>query len=164
MDRTPDVGQPMKRSAHIVMLSKDHHFGLLFSWKIRQGLKQGVSLNRIQPYVSYFWEAHFKHHFNEEEELLFNKDALCRQALDDHKKIHQQIEKIKAEEMGNPEAYSALTEMVDAHIRFEERILFPHLEKQLSPQQLEEIGKELQKREQPLKDDFEDAFWIKKSK
>lgn len=156
--------QPIKRSAHIVMLSKDHHFGLLFSWKIRQGLKRGITLNRLQSYVAYFWDAHFKHHFKEEEELLFMEDALCSQALDEHKKIGAQIEKIKTGERSNAEAYSALADMVDAHIRFEERVLFPHLEKQLSPQQLERIGQELQKRERPFKDDFEDAFWEKQSK
>lgn len=33
----------MKRNENLVPLSRDHHFGLLCCWKIRQGIKKEVS-------------------------------------------------------------------------------------------------------------------------
>jgi len=54
-----------------------------------------------------------------------------------------------------------LANLIDDHIRYEERKLFPHLEKVLSGKQLEEIGKKLNAQPCPLTDDFEDQFWIK---
>lgn len=35
----------MKRNENIVLLSRDHHFGLLCAWKIRQGLKKKLKSN-----------------------------------------------------------------------------------------------------------------------
>jgi hemerythrin-like domain-containing protein len=52
-----------------------------------------------------------------------------------------------------------LADSVDEHVRYEERILFPYLEKELSGEQLEDIGKRIPGA--PLKDNYEDAFWIK---
>jgi hemerythrin-like domain-containing protein len=51
-----------------------------------------------------------------------------------------------------------LADIVDAHVRYEERILFPHVEKVLTEKQLEEIGMHIAGK--PLKDNFEDKFWI----
>ena len=34
--------KPLKRHAGLVELSRDHHHGLLLSWKIRQGLKKEI--------------------------------------------------------------------------------------------------------------------------
>jgi hemerythrin-like domain-containing protein len=53
--------------------------------------------------------------------------------------------------------------MVDNHVRYEERELFPHLEEILTEQQLESIGKQISAQHDPnLKDDFADEFWVKK--
>ena len=53
-----------------------------------------------------------------------------------------------------------LANLIDDHIRYEERKLFPHLEKALSDKQLEEIGRKLDAQPSPATDDFEDQFWI----
>ena len=45
---------PIKRHQAIVSFSKDHHFGLLLVWKIRQGLNKAVSAERISNYVLFF--------------------------------------------------------------------------------------------------------------
>ena len=46
---------------------------------------------------------------------------------------------------------------MDDHVRYEERILFPHLENVLSEEQLAEISKQLP--DHLAKDTFEDRFW-----
>ena len=81
--------KPIKRNENLITLSKDHHFGLLFCWKIRQGLKAEIELDRIRKYINYFWEFHLKQHFIEEETILFNqvKDRLCEDGFNQHKEI-----------------------------------------------------------------------------
>lgn len=155
--------KPIKRSEHILQLSKDHHFTLLFSWKIRQGLKFGAKVERIKKYVQYFWLNDMQEHFREEEEILFApvKDQMVQKAIDDHKQIKEQVELLKAStEEEASQQLTALADMVDSHVRYEERELFPYLEKNLTQAQLEAIGSEL-KNEPVAKDDYQDEFWIK---
>ncbi len=85
--------KPIKRNEHIIKLSKDHHFTLLFCWKIRNGLKFEVEPERIVCYVKYFWQNHMLPHFTEEETILFApvKDVEVQRALDEHADITRQI-------------------------------------------------------------------------
>ena len=57
----------MKRNENIVLLSRDHHFGLLHAWKIKQVLKKGVALERIATYIIFHWQHNQEAHFLEEE-------------------------------------------------------------------------------------------------
>jgi hemerythrin-like domain-containing protein len=155
--------KPIKRNENIKKLSKDHHSGLLFCWKIRQGLKLEVEIERIKTYAGYFWINHLAAHFKEEEVILFAplKDELVQKAIDDHKQIKHQLDEL-SESSGDDakKGLLRLANLIDDHIRYEERILFPHLEKMLSDEQLEEIGRHLDAQLSPLADDFEDSFWI----
>ena len=57
-------------------------------------------------------------------------------------------------------ALENIAEMVDEHVRYEKRELFPHLERKLSKEQLEIIGKHIQRhRPLSLRDLYEDQFW-----
>ena len=62
---------PIKRHQAVVSFSKDHHFGLLLVWKIRQGLGKSVNAERISKYVVYFFKEDLEKHFKDEELLLF---------------------------------------------------------------------------------------------
>ncbi|HVU94327.1 MAG TPA: hemerythrin domain-containing protein [Puia sp.] len=153
----------MKRNPHIIPLSRDHHTALLFGWKIRQGLAKGAALDRIRPYVLYFSGRHLEKHFAEEEELLFHNNTgcpLCDQAIEDHRQIRALVETIRDPEAGTPETYRTLADLLERHIRFEEREVFPWLETQLAPERLARVGAELRQLHQhPLADDYPDAFW-----
>jgi hemerythrin-like domain-containing protein len=153
----------MKRHESLVAISREHHFGLLFCWKIRQGINNGTAPERMQAYLKYFWENHLSPHFEEEETLLFPllQDALVEQALSEHRRIGQLIASIRPPGCAQPEQMIALADAVDNHIRFEERTLFPHMEKILTAEKLEELGKRLiQTHATPANDNYPDAFWI----
>ncbi|RYZ62650.1 MAG: hemerythrin domain-containing protein [Chitinophagaceae bacterium] len=156
--------KPIKRSQYILPLSKDHHFTLLFCWKIRQGLKHEVEAERIKNYVAHFWEHDMQPHFREEEEILFapvKKDEKVVRAQNDHRQIEGQVESVlQASVEEAVEKLTLLADTVDAHIRYEERELFSYLESSLTQVQLEEIGRKLNQ-ESPLKDDYTDEFWLK---
>lgn len=153
---------PLKRNINIVELSKDHHFGLLFCWKITQGLSKDIELDRIKNYVAYFWLNHFITHFKEEEEIIFNvyEDALCNKAKEEHQIIKNEIEAIINLKNQDKNHFSHLTNFIKEHIRFEERILFPHLELILSDEELQNIGDKIKQSHHIFKDDYADEFWL----
>jgi hemerythrin-like domain-containing protein len=154
--------KPIKRNENIVKLSQDHHASLMFCWKLRQGVKYEVPVQRMIKYVQYFWEHHFSIHFKEEEEFLFASlnDDKIQKALDDHQKIKTFINEINNTGSESPlDIIWELADMVDEHVRYEERILFPHLESALTQNELENIGRQISSI--PLKDSFEDNFWIR---
>ncbi len=156
--------KPVKRSPHIIKLSRDHHASLLFCWKLRQGIKLGIGNDRMQGYVSYFAKEHMSPHFHEEETILFppaSDDVLVQRALHEHKVINALVSEIaNGDEFRLRHTLEEIADAVDKHVRFEERILFPHLEKKLSEDQLVTISRQLD--HEPEKDLYADAFWVKK--
>ena len=150
----------------MVELSKDHHAGLLFSWKVKEGLKRDIELPRIKKYVNYFWEHHLKMHFQEEEALLFNRikeDALSQQGKNEHQMLQNRINSLNRNENAVNNEYFELAELLIKHIRFEERILLPHLEQILPLSALKGVEAYLaQKHPVPFKDNYPDEFWIEK--
>jgi len=154
--------KPITRSEHIKRLSREHHFSLLFCWKIRQGLKTNVPGERIRKYVHYFWQQHLQPHFQDEEKILFVPiaDRHVQRAINEHKSIRQQIEHLSNyPENKERKTLAKIADMVDEHVRYEERELFPHLERKLSKEQLEKIGKLIQQHHSSLPDLYEDQFW-----
>ena len=152
----------MKRNEHIVKLSRDHHASLLFCWKLRQGVKRHALPAKMLDYVRYFWDQHFSVHFAEEEEILFAplKDHVVQKAINDHKEIKAMIDTLDPLEPENiHQKLLQLADTVDEHVRYEERILFPHLETALTEEQLVEIGRKIPA--DALLDNYEDDFWSK---
>ena len=153
--------KPVKRSKYIMELSRDHHLGLLFCWKIKEGVKRNIEPRRIKKYVDYFWEHHLKAHFGEEETLLFNRidDPLCSQAKTEHQLLINRLNELNTER----HEYVGFAELLIKHIRFEEREVFPHLETALSLTILEGAYAFLsQQHSAPFKDVYPDEFWVHK--
>ncbi|WP_295715188.1 hemerythrin domain-containing protein [Mucilaginibacter sp.] len=156
---------PIKRNAHIMPLSRDHHSGLLFGWKIKEGVKKEIAFSRINEYIGFFWKAHLRNHFQDEEHLLFC--LLDNELIQKAKREHQELEAwfVKAEnnELGSNDEYIRFVELLISHIRFEERELFPCLESELSPETLAHVGEALTKsHQQPYTELYEDEFWVDK--
>ena len=80
---------PIKRHKALQPLSRDHHHGLLLSWKIRQGFKNGIDPERMMVYVRWFWDAHLLRHFELEEKQIFpvlgNDNPMVKRALREHR-------------------------------------------------------------------------------
>ncbi|MGI8635873.1 MAG: hemerythrin domain-containing protein [Segetibacter sp.] len=157
--------KPINRNEHIVSLSKDHHTTLLFCWKIRTGLKHEVAVDRMVSYVQYFWQQHLLPHFVEEETILFLpvQDDMVHRALIEHRKIRGNIKVLHNAGEDTKIQLAALANLVDDHVRYEERELFPHLEQILTNAQLERIGKQLNEKHEKFKDNFADEFWLSKT-
>ena len=87
--------KPIKRSKQLTPLSKDHHDGLLFAFKIKQGLKNGTDVKLVAEYVQWFWKNHLHEHFVEEEQILAPylpaDNDLLKQMMEEHENIEAMI-------------------------------------------------------------------------
>jgi hemerythrin-like domain-containing protein len=155
--------KPLKRSKQLTPLSKDHHEGLLFAWKIKQGLKKGTDIKLIAQYVQWFWDNHLHDHFTEEEQILAPHlpadNELLRQMLEEHQEIEAMVH--INQNIPDEILLGRLAQSIDDHIRFEERQLFPYAETlipendlNLIYEQLSELPNECSK--------WDNEFWLTK--
>ena len=148
--------KPLKRSKQLTPFSREHHDALLFVWKIRQGLKNITAPNVIIDYIRWFWENNLQNHFELEEKLLIPplpaNDEFAKQMSIEHQALRHSIGEM------DENSIAAFAEGLDAHIRFEERQLFPHIEKQLSTEQLNEILHQLDQSPE-CQTSWKNEFW-----
>lgn len=134
--------KPIKRSKAFVRFSKDHHFGLLLVWQIRRDTAGALETRQIANYVLDFFENDLLQHFKEEEELIFCKltpeDNLRKQAEAEHSELYRLIECIR-EDTSNRQILQQFAGTLEAHIRFEERVLFNHLQRMMNPRDIDDL-------------------------
>jgi hemerythrin-like domain-containing protein len=154
---------PIKRHPAIVQFSREHHFGLLLTWKIRQGLKKNIDPKRIADYVLFFFNEDLKTHFAEEERSLFSKledaDALKQRALQEHVEINGLMDAIRVNKT-SPELLVNIADALDKHIRFEERVLFNHLQSLLTEAELAALAQEHPVKTTDTDAGWNDHFWV----
>ena len=155
--------KPIKRSKELAPLSREHHDGLLFVWKIRQGLANNTSLARMCNYSKWFWTNHIKPHFKDEEKVLIQylpaDNPMVMQMIDEHKQIRDMILTLDREP--EKKLLEQLADFLNYHIRFEERELFVYAEKTLTAEQLNSIYQQLAS--EPFCDtEWKDEFWMRK--
>ena len=155
---------PIKRHPAIVSFSKDHHFGLLLVWKIRQGLAKAINPERITDYVLYAFDNDLRQHFSEEERLMFSKlpaaDPLRQQAENEHAAIYSLAEKLGCDRT-NEQLLTRFAQDLQDHIRFEERTLFTYMQEKLEAADLETIATYDGTEPGDIDTRWEDLFWEK---
>jgi hemerythrin-like domain-containing protein len=117
-------------------------------------------IETLKDYCHWFWKNHVSQHFHQEEHILLKfipaDDKMAIQLKEEHNGIRELILSIGHK----PDAItiSMLADFVCRHIRFEERILFTHLEKTLSSEQLDCILQQLEL-EPVCSTEWKDEFW-----
>jgi hemerythrin-like domain-containing protein len=170
MDETTlilDMGNetnPIKRSPQLTPLSREHHEGLLFGWKIKQGLKNGTDINTIGRFVQWFWVSHLQEHFRLEEQVLAAYmpagDLMVDRMINEHQEIEALIH--INENIVDEANLLNIADAIANHIRFEEREFFPHAESTISLENLDKIYEHLSI-EKALTGNWRDEFWVKKA-
>ncbi|MFN2457081.1 MAG: hemerythrin domain-containing protein [Chitinophagaceae bacterium] len=154
--------QPIKRSKQLAPLSREHHEGLLFVWKIRQGIKYNIVEERISSFCDWFWQHYLQQHFKKEElvlpQVLPASHPLMQQMFKEHKVIKNRLHDVY--EDSNYKMLEQLAQSINDHIRFEERQLFNEIEKAATPQQLNELAEQLKDEKKDAV--WEDKFWMKR--
>jgi hemerythrin-like domain-containing protein len=151
----------MKRHPSLHPLSQHHHFALIQALGMRRAAeasaeKRAAALQRQAEKFVRFWHKSGQVHFREEEEVLLpafarhtrlDRDGEVMRMLADHAEIRAAVwefEKrlgakipIEAEEIGR------VGKLLHDHVRLEENVVFPRIEKALDEQQLNAMGRGL---------------------
>lgn len=148
---------PIKRHKALQPWSRDHHHGLLLSWKIKKGFSLGIELSRIKNYTDWFWENQLKAHFETEEKYIFpilgNEHPLVKRALEEHQNLQAFFE----HPLADTEVLSEIENLINHHIRFEERILFNAIQEAATDEEMELLIK--LHSEEPHCEVWKDEFW-----
>lgn len=157
--------KPIKRSIELMQLSREHHEGLLLKWKITEGINKHVSVERLSDYLLFFYSSNLEDHFNIEEQFLFPllpaHNELRIRAQKQHDELRAIVSRIKLKE-----AIDDLVQFVnllEEHIRFEERTLFNYIEQNTLPEVLAEAPGKIEQNIVLSKAKWDDEFWIKKN-
>lgn len=151
---------PIKRDELLAPLSREHHHGLLLCWKIRTGFRKNVPVDRIQAYAEWFYKNHLISHFEIEEKYVFsvlgNEHELVKRALREHRQLRRLFEGVREEE----NSLGLIEEKLEAHIRFEERVLFNQIQEVATAEELEVISVRHSDEGGTLnEDEWTDEFW-----
>ena len=134
------LNPPVKRSKPLIPLSHDHHHGLVVCRRILENIKPNSDPGCMATYIRNFWDSDLERHFKEEETIVFplipDDDAMVQQALSEHRALSEIVGQLIAEPNGTAPLITEFALLLRAHIRFEERELFPHIEQLASDEDL----------------------------
>lgn len=129
----------MRRDPRLQGLSSDHHRGLLLARRVANALR-GTGLAAS---IRASFEAELEPHFRAEEEVLLpalaaaGEEALAARTWREHAEMREHL---AAAEAGDVSRLSAFAALLEQHIRFEERELFPTAEARLPDEALARIA------------------------
>lgn len=142
-----------------MIFSHEHHHGLIFSVRLKSAAKTNAATLKL--YVEDFWTKYLSPHFALEEYLfsgfLIDK-KISNQFFSEHKEIRELIDAIINMKGDFIKLAASLGDAINAHIRFEERTMFPYLEETIEASELKKIGNVLESI-QVEQHKFKPEFW-----
>jgi quercetin dioxygenase-like cupin family protein len=142
----------MKRHPALVPLSHDHHHALVQARRLARAA-DNAEPDRLEAAerLLAFYAADTIEHFREEEEQLFplvadrleDPDGLLVRALIEHQRIHTLVRRLRQGVLSgsaNAAVMRELAELLQAHVRLEERELFPLIESTLADESAAEVA------------------------
>lgn len=139
----------IKRHVALQPLSRHHMEALYLGVKLRRAgtEKSALTTEELVHEVKSFWDPDGERHFREEEEILLPtyakygdiKQEIIVDMLLEHVKIRSLVRTVTTEAV-DVETLHALGELLETHIRKEERIIFPMIEKALPEDVLQEMA------------------------
>jgi len=155
----------MKRNENLKTLSWEHHDGLVLSFRVQQGLKNESNPKDMIDYILYSWDAFLQSHFQKEEQVfepILKKSketvALFLQMLEEHEQIRQLTNNLRNDYSDKNHIYK-FADLLNKHIRFEERQLFPALVKEVSKDTMIKMGKFLKQNHTHSCIVWQNQFW-----
>ena len=147
----------MKRHPSLRPFSDDHHQGLVNARRLRRATSRdgASSVDTARDFLD-FWQTDTSRHFRKEEEVLLPVLARYRgdlgerpilQMLIQHARIRglaMQLRDELEQDMIQEDTLRNLGEQLEAHIRLEEREVFPLIEKTLPEHALKEVASRLE--------------------
>ncbi|MDX9749618.1 MAG: hemerythrin domain-containing protein [Flavobacteriales bacterium] len=132
---------PLERHPLLGPLSQEHHHGLLLCWRIRRDLVEHTDHGRVLEECRAFFRSDLLPHFAVEEEVVFpvlgGAHPLVHRAITEHRRLARLFR-----QEGDPQTtLSRIEDELEAHIRFEERRLYPAVQEHATAEELERIDR-----------------------
>ena len=135
----------IKRHECLKPLSRDHLIALMAAQKLMKAGKAEIPLAEAVQYFLDCWSKEISIHLEDEERILpsfiHNPDFKTR-LLSDHRQLRDFVAQLSNQLNDDqliPTTLQACGEFLDAHVRFEEHDLFPHIEQISSPNEIKEL-------------------------
>ena len=144
-----------KRRPSLVLLSQDHHHGLALALRLRQGdnalLTNSWTHDRKEQakHVQRFYNEELRWHFKAEEDALFPQrrkhvsasSSLIESLISQHRQLEVLVRRIGSSSGTQlEESLVSMGQLLEQHIRSEERELFPLFESTMPSDVAEQIG------------------------
>lgn len=134
----------MQRAEALRDLSREHHEALVLARRARTTATQpdSAEAHAQRAHLLERWAAQFEPHFAREEHTLLpeltraGQTAPVALAHEQHATLRHLVERLRA---GDLQALAVWGEAMDAHVRFEERTLFPLAQTVLEPSVLTDV-------------------------
>ena len=147
-----------RRHESLIPLSHDHHHGLVVALRLREGYgrlepsRAGEGIESLVKETEAFYQGSLLPHFRTEEEVLFPAlkpvlelgDGIIEELLGDHEEIRSLVGGI-SQQTGEQlrQHLRTLGELLERHIRKEERELFPIFERRVAAERAATLGREI---------------------
>jgi len=152
----------MKRSRHLKPLSSEHHHALLVAFQLKKGLaghseSAGApkDLPGLVALARRFEDQVFRAHARAEERALGKHvpEPDLRRLVTEHAELMRLLEQARtARPPDQRAALGAFADLLERHVRWEERELFPFAEGHVDEATLAAIGQEIEKGLVPASD------------
>jgi hemerythrin-like domain-containing protein len=148
----------MKRHPQLVLLSWDHHHGLVLALRIGREVTgaNAMSLARLYADLLASWDAHLLPHFRVEQECLLARlvrhvskdDELISRTVGDHLSMAALVATMRdtTDRELRRDVVHRFGETLRAHIRWEEEVLFEVTQRALDEDELAALGRDITER------------------
>jgi hemerythrin-like domain-containing protein len=134
---------PLKRREELQALSEDHHNALVIALRCRRLAAGNFDVDRAKFWASVleFYALQIVPHFEVEETYLLpalralGETEMAERILDEHERLRAMI----SDAVPDDAALDSFGQLLDDHIRYEERIVFEATQDRMAPECLAEI-------------------------
>lgn len=135
-----------RRHKSLIPLSREHQYALMLCLRIHRGLVEHDNdnewLHTKADHAVRFFEGELVTHFCAEQEFLFpamqelpSAPQIIEELLEEHREMGRLIDQLRKPEVSSlASTLKKFADTLEAHIRKEERELFPIYEQQASPE------------------------------
>lgn len=147
----------MKRHDSLLLVAREHHESLVIARRLVTGRASAGSDWPDSPAaqaqaLAQFHERHLRRHFAAEEQAVFpaareigaEAMALAERLAAEHRQMSAWIGELAADAAVDAAALAAFGELLNAHVRLEDRQFFPMLETGLEPARLLRLQADLE--------------------
>lgn len=155
----------MQRDKNLYPLSHQHHNGLMAVLLLKKGISKQADVKVMGDFILTAWNDELEEHFIAEEKVLEPSLLHLPQVQELYNRMlseHQQIREVVAGLQQGKESIEQIElfhVLLDKHIRFEERVLFPFIEEHTGKEFLNKAGERLSKLPNGNCSNYPVKFW-----